>query len=81
MGDSSPNLSDFLQPPAEDAAATPAAEAAPAVELTADQKEAQELNGKVMECLKDYKGEGNIPISHDYWNWQNRIRALNNKGK
>lgn len=47
--------------------------------LTEEQKEKLALHAKINGCLKEYKLESNIPLQHDYWNWQNQMRALNAK--
>jgi hypothetical protein len=49
----------------------------PSPKLDEGEKAKLELHNKIQDCLKEYKLESNIPPSHDYWNWQNQMRAIN----
>jgi len=41
----------------------------------------KELQEEISYCVAEHKGlEGNIPLNHQYWAWQNELRGLMQQG-
>jgi uncharacterized protein YgiM (DUF1202 family) len=42
----------------------------------AKEEQKKELSEKLAVTIKEFDGESNIPINHDYWNWLTQYRSL-----